>query len=199
MMKKVLLSFFILLQVSLFPQALGPGDGVRIIFYNVPESISGDYFIQLDGNVQMPFIGLIKTHNRDFHDIRTEIAHKYDSLYRDPELTIQPLLRINILGEVRQPGFYYLTGVEKLSGLMALAGGETADADIDNIYIIRNDKELAINSDELLADGGTVGDIGLQSGDRIFVPRQWWVGARNAAVIVSGVAVLVTIISLFVR
>jgi protein involved in polysaccharide export with SLBB domain len=198
-MKKVLLSFFILSSINIFSQVLNPGDGVRIIFYNIPESISGDYHIQMDGRIQMPFIGLIDTKERDFELIKNEIAFKYDSLYRNPELTIQPLLRINILGEVRQPGFYYLTGVEKLSGLMALAGGETSDADVDDIYIIRNDQELELDSEELLAGGSTVGDIGLQSGDRIFVPRQWWVGARNAAVIVSGVAVLVTLISLFVR
>jgi protein involved in polysaccharide export with SLBB domain len=198
-MKKVFLSFFILSSINIFSQVLNPGDGVRVIFYNVPENISGDYHIQMDGRLQMPFIGLIDTKDRDFEIIQNEIKFKYDSLYRNPELTIQPLLRINILGEVRQPGFYYLTGVEKLSGLMALAGGETSDADVDDIYIIRNDQELELDSEELLAGGSTVGDIGLQSGDRIFVPRQWWVGARNAAVIVSGVAVLVTLVSLFVR
>jgi polysaccharide biosynthesis/export protein len=199
MMKKVLLSFFILFNAVILPQRLNPGDGVRVLFYNIPENISGDYFIQIDGRVQLPFIGLISTKDRDFGDVRSEITEKYDSLYKNPELTIQPLLRINILGEVHQPGFYYTTGVERLSGLMAMAGGETSDADIDDIYIIRNDKELSLDSDELLADGGTVGNIELESGDRIYVPREWWVGARNAAVIVSGVAVLVTIISLFVR
>lgn len=198
-MKKVLLGFIILLTVVLNAQELNPGDGVRILFYNIPEKISGDYYIQLDGKIQLPYIGLIETRQRDFKDIQSEISLKYDSLYRDPELTIQPLLRINILGEVRAPGFYYLTGIEKLSGLIALAGGETSDADIENIYIIRNEKELEIDADELIADGGTVRDIGLKSGDRIFVPREWWVGARNAAVIISGVAVLVTIVSLFVR
>jgi protein involved in polysaccharide export with SLBB domain len=197
-MRKILIVFF-LLHIIILPQALNPGDGVRLIFYNIPEDISGDYHIQLNERVQLPFIGLINTRDRDFSEIREEIEHKYDSLYKNPELTIQPLLRINILGEVRQPGFYYTTGVEKLSGLMAMAGGETSDADIKDIYVIRNDKELNLNSEELLAGGNTIGDISLQSGDRIFVPRQWWVGARNAAVIVSGVAVLVTIISLFVR
>jgi protein involved in polysaccharide export with SLBB domain len=199
-MRKTLIFFFILfISIAVFPQQLNPGDGVRIIFYNIPEKISGDYHIQLDGKIQLPFIGLVDSRERDFQDMKSEIEHKYDSLYKDPELTIQPLMRINILGEVRQPGFYYLTGFEKLSGLIAIAGGETADADIDGIYIIRNDTEFEIDSEELLADGGTVGDIGIQSGDRIFVPRQWWVGARNAAVIISGVAVIVTIVSLFVR
>lgn len=198
-MRKVLMSFIIILTAVLNAQELNPGDGVRILFYNIPEKISGDYFIQQDGRIQLPYIGLIETRQRDFKDIQSEISLKYDSLYRDPELTIQPLLKINILGEVRTPGFYYLTGIEKLSGLIALAGGETSDADIENLYIIRNEKELEIDAEELIADGGTVRDIGLKSGDRIFVPREWWVGARNVAVIISGVAVLVTIVSLFVR
>jgi protein involved in polysaccharide export with SLBB domain len=198
-MKRVILGLILLIGGAVYAQKLHPGDGVRVIFYNVAETITGDYFIQLDGKLQMPYIGLLQGEGREFEEIRTEVVSKYDSLYKNPEITIQPLLRINILGEVRQPGFYYLTGVEKLSGLIAMAGGETSDADVDGIYIIRNEQEMEIDSEELLADGGTVRDIGLQSGDRIFVPRQWWVGARNAAVIISGVAVLVTIVSLFVR
>lgn len=198
-MKKVLLSFFILFSVSSYTQKLNPGDGVRIIFYNISENITGDYFIQLNGKVQLPYIGLVEARNRDFQDIRQEIVMRYDSLYKNPELTVQPLLKINILGEVNEPGFYFLTGIERLSGLLALAGGETSDADLNDIYIIRNDKELDIDSDELLSDKGTFNDVGLESGDRIVVPRQWWVGARNAAVIVSGLAVIVTIVSLFIR
>lgn len=195
-MKKLLITMFFLTAISLQAQVLNPGDGVRVIFYNVTEKITGDYFIQLDGKVQLPYIGLIDARDREFKDIKSEITGKYDSLYKDPELTIQPLLKINILGEVKQPGFYFLTGIEKLSGLLAMAGGETTDANVDGIYIIRNDKELDIDSDEL-ADQNSLSDIGLKSGDRIIVPRQWWVGARNAAVIISGVAVLVTIVSLF--
>ena len=180
-------------------QQLNPGDGIRVIFYNITEPISGDYFIQQDRNLQLPFLGLVSTDNKDFEQIRLEVEEKYSDLYRNPELTIQPLYRINILGEVREPGFYYVTDVEKLSGIIALAGGETADADLDNLYIIRNDEEVEVDAETIIKEGESAKDFGLQSGDRIFVPRQWWVSARNTAVIVSGLAVIVTIISLFVR
>jgi protein involved in polysaccharide export with SLBB domain len=180
-------------------QELNPGDGIRLIFYNITEQISGDYYIQQDKNLQLPYLGLVSTENKNFVQIRDEVKTKYAELYRDPELTIQPLYRINILGEVRQPGFYYVTDVEKLSGIIALAGGETADADLEDMYIIRDDEELEIDGEQIIKEGGTAKDFGLKSGDRIFVPRQWWVGARNTAVIVSGLAVIVTIISLFVR
>ncbi len=41
--------------------------------------------------------------------------------------------------------------------------------------------------------GSTMGDIGLQSGDRIFVPRTWWANATSVTIIVSVVSALVTI------
>jgi protein involved in polysaccharide export with SLBB domain len=175
---------------------LNPGDGIRILIYNIPEKVSGDYFIQQDGNIQLPYLGIIPTSNRDYKEIKEEVVQKYDSLYRAPELTVQPLLKINILGEVKNPGFYVVTDVEKLSGLIALAGGETADADLDGIYLVRDNQEIEVGSESYSAYGK---DINLESGDRFYVPRRWWVGARNSAIIISVLTLTVMIISLFVK
>ncbi len=61
-MKKVLL-IFILFEIFAsgnYAQILNPGDGVRITFLNITDQISGDYFIQQDGSLQLPFIGIVK-------------------------------------------------------------------------------------------------------------------------------------------
>ena len=166
---------------------------LRITLFNISDKISGDYHIQQDGNLQLPYLGLIKTTNIPYPAIKSEIVKKYDSLYINPELTVQPLYKINILGEVRNPGYYYVTDVEKLTGIFALAGGTTGDADLDNIYIIRDDKEIELDAQGLIENGSTMGDIGLQSGDRIFVPMTWWASARGITIILSVVSVLVTI------
>lgn len=198
-MKTILVLMLILCSIYSFTQQeLNPGDGVRISFYNIPEKISGDYFIQIDGTIQLPYLGIITINGRSIESIKREIYTRYDSLYRDPELTIQPLYKINILGEVREPGFYYTTGIEKLSGIIALAGGETSDADIEDTYIIRGNQEIEVEENAIVSNASEY-DLKLQSGDRVFVPRRWWVGARNTAVIVSGAAVLVTLISIFAR
>lgn len=194
----VILLFFSI-QNSALSQGVNPGDGVRVTFFNISDAISGDYFVQQDGQMQLPYIGLILAKDRDFQSIRTEIITKYDSLYRNPELTVQPLYKINVLGEVRNPGLYYVTGVEKLTDLIAMAGGETSDTNLNGLYIIRENEEIQINARSIIEKGDKVSDIGLRSGDRVFVPRKWWVGARNAAVIISAAAVLVTLASLFVR
>ncbi len=177
-------------------QILNPGDGIRITIYNIPEKLSGDYFIQQDGNIQLPYLGLITTTNRNYDEIRKEVVEKYDSLYRNPELTVQPLFKINILGEVRNPGYYVVSDIEKLSGIIALAGGETADADLEGIYMIRDNQEIDVGSESVYNAYGQ--DLKLESGDRFYVPRRWWVGARNSAIIISVLTLTVMIISLFV-
>ena len=176
-------------------QELNPGDGIRITLYNITEKISGDYFIQQDGNIQLPYLGLIATSNRDYEEIRREVVAKYDSLYREPELTVQPLFKINILGEVKNPGYYVVSDIEKLSGIIALAGGETADADLEGIYMIRDNQEIEVGSETIYTNGQ---DLKLESGDRFYVPRRWWVGARNSAIVISVLTLTVMIVSLFV-
>jgi protein involved in polysaccharide export with SLBB domain len=198
-MKKCFILLYILLNGIAFAQMLNPGDGVRIMFYNIPEKITGDYYIQIDSTLQLPYIGNLNTAARSYESIKNEIFRKYDSLYKNPELTIQPLYKINILGEVKTPGFYYITGYEKLAGIFAMAGGETSDADVEGIYIIRGSQEIKIGKKGTAANGGTIGEYGLQSGDRIYVPSRWWVGARNTAVVISGAAVLVTLIGILIK
>ncbi len=200
MKKTLLIIFFINLMLpGIFAQQLNPGDGVRITFLNITDQITGDYFIQQDGNLQLPFIGLVKTTNIDFKAIRQTIFNKYAELYKDPALTIQPLIRINILGEVRTPGYYYVTDVEKMTGILALAGGVTGAAATDDIYIIRNDQEIQLKKSEVIEKGNTVADLGLQSGDRIFIPRSFWADAGQYGLILSGLAVLVTLVSILLR
>jgi len=178
---------------------LNPGDGIRLIFYNITNEISGDYFIQQNGMVQLPFIGAINTLNKGYEDIKDEIYKKYSKLYKNPELVIMPLFRINILGEVRKPNIYYVTGVEKLIDLIAIAGGETQDANLNKIYLIRNNRKINIDAQKIIQQGGKVADIGIRSGDQIYVPRKWWVNLRRASVIVSIGALFVTAWSVATR
>ena len=75
-----------------------------------------------------------------------------------------------------------------------MAGGETSDTNLDYIYLIRHDEEIEIDASEIIEEGYKISDIGLRSGDRIFIPRKWWVSARNVGIIISGAALLVTIV-----
>jgi len=175
----------ILFNFNVYAQLLNPGDGLKIIFYNIPDSISGEYYIQEDGNIALPYLGNVKAANRNIDSLKQEIFSKYSNIYRNPELTILPIVRVNIFGEVNKPGYYYATGSDKLTDLIAKAGGTTPDANVGNITITRNGKELDVDGEKIIENGNKLDDIGLQSGDQIYVSRKWFSGATQAIVIAS--------------
>ncbi len=179
------LVLFLLFNIAGEAQTLHPGDGVKLIFYNISDSISGEYYIQEDGNIALPYLGNIIAANRNIDSLKQEIFSKYSNIYRNPELTILPIVRVNIFGEVNKPGYYYASGSDKLADLIAKAGGTTPDANVGNITITRNGKELDVDGEKIIKNGNKLDDIGLQSGDQIYVNRKWFSGATQAIVIAS--------------
>lgn len=179
-------------------QSLQLGDGVRITFYNIEEPISGDYYVMQDWMIQLPYLGLVPVRNKAFDSLRTSIIDSYGTIYREPELTVQPLFRINVLGEINTPGIYYVTGFEKLTDLLAQAGGETEQADLDKIFLIRNGEQIDINAKKILKQGQILQDFGLESGDQIYVSRVGLVSFRNASLLISGLGVAATIAAIFI-
>ncbi len=179
-------------------QNLQLGDGIRITFYNIEEPISGDYYVMQDWMIQLPYLGLVPVRNQAFQSLRTSIIESYGTIYREPELTVQPLFRINVLGEVNAPGIYYVTGFEKLTDLLAQAGGETNEADLDKIYLIRDGEQIDINAKKILKQGQILQDFGLESGDQVYVSRVGLVSLRNASLLISGLGVAATIAAIFI-
>lgn len=200
-MKKVFRFLFatlcIFISLNSFAQGINPGDGVRIS-YNIGDVITGDYYIQPNGLLNLPYIGIVDTKNKDFRKIKSEIESRYTALYKNPDLSVNALFRVNILGEVRNPGFYHVSDYEKFTAILSFAGGTTADADLGNIKLIRNSEALELDVETIVQKGSTVLDLGLQSGDQIYVPRRWWSDHSGVVtVIISVVALALTTYAVF--
>ena len=202
-MKNILifLTLVISLSMNLESQAqnLSAGDGVRISFLDINDIITGDYFIDPTGLIQLPFIGIINTTNKDFKEIKSEIEFRYDSLYKNPQLTVHALFRINVLGEVSNPGFYYVSDLEKFTTILALAGGTTGNADLESVILIRGDEEIKLDVKQIVAEGSSASEFGLRSGDQVFVPRTWWADAKGLTILISAASLVVVIIALILK
>lgn len=198
-MRKVFFIFFailcLLVSLKSYAQKINPGDGVRIAFLDIGDVITGDYYIQPNGLLNLPQIGIINTTNKDFKKIKSEIETRYDSLYRDPHLSVNALFRINILGEVANPGFYYVSDSEKFTAILAFAGGPRETADLGDIVLIRDFEAIEIDVETIIEEGRNASDLGLQSGDQIYVPRKWW--ADNSGVVTSIVSILALAITTY--
>lgn len=191
-------TFTVIMSLISFGQQLNPGDGVRISLLDVSDDVSGDYYIAPDGYLSLPFIGIINANGKDFNSIRSQIEFRYDSLYKSPHLTVHYLIRINVLGEVRNPGFYYVTQTEKFTALLALAGGTTTNAELESIYVVRGTEEIDLDVSSIISEGGSIAEFGLVSGDQVFVPKTWW-SDRGITILLSAAALLVTVVALFLR
>ncbi|MCB0281458.1 MAG: SLBB domain-containing protein [Calditrichae bacterium] len=178
-------------------EQLIPGDGVRLTFYNISQEITGDYFIDENGIIQFPYIGFINTKDKDYRVIKQQVEAKYDSLYRGVELIIAPLYRISVLGEVGNPGVYFTTGVEKVLDVIAMAGGETEDSDLNEVLINRNGEIIVFDAEESFEN--EVNDFYLKSGDRVFVTRKWWVTGQNTTFLFTAAGLIVTIYAVLSR
>jgi protein involved in polysaccharide export with SLBB domain len=87
----------------------------------------------------------------------------------------EPAPDVWVGGEVRQPGLYPTAGQVRLRDAVHLAGGVTADAELDSAQLFRNSKDgtmkiLSVNLSEALA-GNAVDNLLLEPHDRLIVHR----------------------------
>ena len=172
-----------------FSQQLSPGDKVKLTAFNITDAISGEYFVQADSTVYLPYLESVDIRDRSTDELRREILEKYRVIYADLELHIQLLYKVNVLGEINKPGLYYVCGTERVTDILAMAGGITNEANLKKIFLIQEDNKTRINGKRILNDGLSAADIRLRSGDKIYVNKKW-IGTRGITVLISSLALM---------
>jgi polysaccharide biosynthesis/export protein len=152
------------------PYQLDSGDKLRVVVFG-QEDISGEYAVDGSGFISMPLINQVEARGRSVTDLEKEIAQRLQSgnLLVNPSVSVQvaTFRPFFILGEVRQPGqFPYVEGMTVLTAV-AMAGGFTYRAEMDNYTITRKTGEKAV---EAKAERNTV----VQPGDVIFVRERYF-------------------------
>jgi polysaccharide export outer membrane protein len=120
---------------------LGSGDKIQLTVYGEPD-LSGEFFVDGSGVVQLPLIGQIKAAPLTIHDLQTAVAGKLKEggYLKDPRVSVEVInyRPFYIIGEVNKPGEYpYVSGMNVLNAV-AMAGGYTYRANDTNVYIRRN-------------------------------------------------------------
>jgi len=108
---------------------------------------------------------------------------------------------VNVLGFVQRPGRYEVSRTIDLINLLALAGGATAEGQMDDVKITRSTEvdgrirmsELHINLEKVARL--TSDDMRLLPGDIVQVDRSGWAGFKDAFTIIVGAAVITTAVA----
>jgi protein involved in polysaccharide export with SLBB domain len=117
--------------------------------------------------------------------------------FRTPEIAIQPLIRVSVLGEVRAPSLYPVEPGVSLIQLLTLAGGPTDRADLRKAQVIRENHVFTVDLESALA-GSASGRVTLYSNDVVYLPPKHNVFSRDnislAATLASLALSVVTLI-----
>jgi protein involved in polysaccharide export with SLBB domain len=166
-----------------------PGD--RILLRVEGEQQLTDTFTVHEGPaLELPAIGRVSLAGVSHTELEPYLKQQLAKYLKSPVIRARALLRVGIIGELARPGYYNVPSDALVSDLLTVAGGPTNNSKTDNAKIERAGATV-VKSDSLrraFASGLTVSQVGLHSGDNLFVPR-----AQDSEHVWRIVAIIVTI------
>jgi len=151
------------------------GDTITV-FVQEQEGLSGDFLVGADGSYVQPILGAVHVAGRTPDQVQRHLTERLRGILAEPLVSVAVAtrrpIRIGVIGEVLQPGYFEL-GVDEgiLSGL-ARAGGLNDFADEDEIFVIRRHPELQrirVRYRELMRPEHAAARFRLLDGDTIVV------------------------------
>jgi protein involved in polysaccharide export with SLBB domain len=146
------------------------GDAVEISVLPDTNSFLNQVFpIDDRGNVDLPIFGGVKIDNMSKADFEQYIKTQYKDYLRFPYVQLKPLMRVSVLGGVPTPGFVYFDPNQSLWELIHQAGGTLDEDGLKEMKWERNRKAVDKNLIPYLQNGTSLRNIGIKSGDQIWV------------------------------
>ena len=165
------------------------GDLLKIKVYRDSE-LSGQYLIDAHGDVQIPGLGVVRAAGLDPQEVQERLVDALRSRgFRSPEIAVQPLIRVSVLGQVHAPGLYPVDPGVSLIQLLTLAGGPTETANLKHTQVVRDNRAFTIDLQSALG-GSAAGRIALYSNDVVYVPQRHSLFSRDNIGLAATIAAL---------
>jgi polysaccharide export outer membrane protein len=160
---------------------VGEGDVLKVMVYDNPDletiaRVSGK------GTILFPLVGEVAIKDMTVSEIVRIVARKLsDGYILDPQVSVFVeefrSKRAIIMGEVKDPGLYELSGRTSIMELISKAGGLTLDAG-DKATIKRKnpansgqDDLISVNLKNLMEEQATSPNVAIRDGDSVFIAR----------------------------
>jgi protein involved in polysaccharide export with SLBB domain len=171
--------------------ALGPGDVVRVRIWREP-TLDGDFQVDEAGRLTLPLLGTRVATGIPWFEMRDSLLTAYRRELKAPSVTLTPLRRVYVLGEVNRPGLYLADPTQTLAAIVALAGGASPIGNMRKLRVVRQGQTII---DHAAIDGQLV-QSDVRSDDQVFVDRRNWFELNSTFVASAAISVASIIISL---
>lgn len=166
---------------------VGPQDVLIITSYDQP-ALSGKFTVETDGTFTYPLIGRLKVGGTTLRGVEAALEQRLvdQGFFKDPQVTVAieqyRSQKIYVVGEVRAPGAYMMSGDMRLVEALALAGSTLPTASGEAVIVHASSEGLVVDEehgpDNILRvnlreieNGDLTGNAPLRNGDTIFVLR----------------------------
>jgi hypothetical protein len=163
------------------------GDRILLEVRQEPE-MSGEFTVDPGRTITLPEVGAISVAGVLRSELEDHLRQEFGRFLQNPVVRARSLIRIAVMGEVGNPGFFTLPASVIMEDVVMEAGGPTRNANLDRIRIERAGETVWRNGalQQAMLDGRTLDQLSLQAGDRIVVP------ARGAPIWRTALTVITT-------
>ena len=159
---------------------LGPGDEVIIDIWGTNQATIRQT-ISPEGTINIPDIGMVYLNGMTVKEADAYMRRKLGQIYSvdgddaksEIKLTLGNIrtIQVNLMGEVANPGTYYLSSLSNLYHALYRAGGVGELGSLREIQLVRNGKKIAtVDVYDFILEGKMEGNLILEEGDIIIVP-----------------------------
>jgi polysaccharide export outer membrane protein len=177
------------------PQALNPGDQIRIVVWRNPE-LSGDFTVAANGTLNHPLYREVQVTGIPLTSVEDRLRTFISRYTTNPQFVLLPLVKIIVGGEVRSPNIFSVPPETTITQAVILAGGPSERGKLNNVRLLRDGQ--TINLDMGRPDSQAA-SLQVRSGDQIIVPRSTNVFRDFLGPTASMVGAIAAIVSIFLR
>lgn len=160
--------------------------GDRIILTVVADVPRTDTLVVREGRIiDLPVKSVVDLNGVLRSEVKDRISAEVLKYVKAVDITVTPLTRIAVLGEVARPGYFAVRSDIPISDAIMIAGGPTGTADIERSVVRRANREYrsAQETRDAVTRGLTLDQFGLSAGDEIVIGKhRQLVGGATAAV-----------------
>ncbi|NOT84693.1 MAG: polysaccharide export protein [Methylococcaceae bacterium] len=163
---------------NLTPYLVQPGDVLEIMVWK-EEQLQMEVMVRPDGFISFPLAGEVMAQGKSFAQIQKMLTVRLKEYMPDLLVTVsaKQLLsnKIFVMGKVYKPGEFPLVRAIDVTQALAMAGGVTPFADVNDVKILRRDnfgnqRALPFRYGDIEDGAELKQNILLQSGDSVIVP-----------------------------